>query len=165
MPNQVALPIDLYTPIFAVSRISGWTAHVLEQYEDKGKVREAVIYIAAGSIITGLLGLGAGLGAALRGDGWEVVTSVEYPGYGLCGWCGVRTPKSSISPTVNAMLPESSNPKVPTSSRSACSRAAAACSPVRAAKRLADMLVLHHHDHGLRLQGRAIRRTRKLYSV
>ena len=25
-------PIDLYTPIFAVSRISGWTAHVLEQY-------------------------------------------------------------------------------------------------------------------------------------
>jgi citrate synthase len=28
----LGIPIDLYTPIFAVSRISGWTAHVLEQY-------------------------------------------------------------------------------------------------------------------------------------
>ena len=27
----MGIPIDLYTPIFAVSRISGWTAHVLEQ--------------------------------------------------------------------------------------------------------------------------------------
>src|SRR5690606_254576 len=29
---SLGIPIDLYTPIFAVSRISGWTAHVLEQY-------------------------------------------------------------------------------------------------------------------------------------
>ena len=28
----LGIPIDLYTPIFAVSRMSGWTAHVLEQY-------------------------------------------------------------------------------------------------------------------------------------
>jgi len=26
------IPIDLYTPIFAVSRISGWLAHIFEQY-------------------------------------------------------------------------------------------------------------------------------------
>ncbi|MGE0634068.1 MAG: citrate/2-methylcitrate synthase, partial [Pseudobdellovibrionaceae bacterium] len=26
------IPIDLYTPIFAVSRISGWMAHAMEQY-------------------------------------------------------------------------------------------------------------------------------------
>ena len=28
---MLGIPIDLYTPIFAVSRMSGWTAHVLEQ--------------------------------------------------------------------------------------------------------------------------------------
>src|SRR5204862_4417651 len=28
---SLGIPIDLYTPIFAVSRMSGWTAHVLEQ--------------------------------------------------------------------------------------------------------------------------------------
>ena len=28
----LGIPIDLFTPIFAVSRVSGWTAHVLEQY-------------------------------------------------------------------------------------------------------------------------------------
>jgi citrate synthase len=28
----MGIPIDLYTPIFAVSRVSGWIAHVLEQY-------------------------------------------------------------------------------------------------------------------------------------
>src|SRR4029453_12156046 len=27
----MGIPIDLYTPIFAVSRVSGWTAHILEQ--------------------------------------------------------------------------------------------------------------------------------------
>lgn len=28
----MGIPIDLYTPIFAVSRVSGWIAHILEQY-------------------------------------------------------------------------------------------------------------------------------------
>src|SRR5882672_9602066 len=28
----LGIPIELFTPIFAVSRVSGWTAHVLEQY-------------------------------------------------------------------------------------------------------------------------------------
>jgi citrate synthase len=31
MYYTMGIAIDLYTPIFAVSRISGWTAHVLEQ--------------------------------------------------------------------------------------------------------------------------------------
>ena len=31
----LGIPIDLYTPIFAVSRMSGWTAHVLEQYREQ----------------------------------------------------------------------------------------------------------------------------------
>jgi len=29
---SMKIPIDLYTPIFAVSRVSGWIAHILEQY-------------------------------------------------------------------------------------------------------------------------------------
>lgn len=29
---SLGIPIDLYTPIFAVSRVSGWLAHVFEQY-------------------------------------------------------------------------------------------------------------------------------------
>ena len=29
---SMGIPIDIYTPIFAVSRVSGWLAHVFEQY-------------------------------------------------------------------------------------------------------------------------------------
>ena len=35
MYYTMGIAIDLYTPIFAVSRISGWTAHVLEQYSQQ----------------------------------------------------------------------------------------------------------------------------------
>ena len=31
---SLGIPVDLFTPIFAVSRISGWTAHILEQYRN-----------------------------------------------------------------------------------------------------------------------------------
>ena len=31
----LGIPIDLFTPIFAVSRVSGWTAHCLEQYAEQ----------------------------------------------------------------------------------------------------------------------------------
>lgn len=31
---SMGIPLDLYTPIFAVSRVSGWLAHVLEQLEN-----------------------------------------------------------------------------------------------------------------------------------
>ncbi len=42
-----ALGIDssLFTPIFAVSRISGWTAHVLEQYANNRLIRPRAEYI------------------------------------------------------------------------------------------------------------------------
>src|SRR5580693_2950634 len=31
---SLGIPVDLYTPIFAVSRMSGWTADILEQYHN-----------------------------------------------------------------------------------------------------------------------------------
>jgi citrate synthase len=37
--SMLGLPPDLFTPIFAVSRISGWTAHVLEQYSNNRLIR------------------------------------------------------------------------------------------------------------------------------
>ena len=37
-------PVDLYTPIFAVSRISGWTAHILEQYANNRLIRPRADY-------------------------------------------------------------------------------------------------------------------------
>ncbi|MGH9468470.1 MAG: citrate/2-methylcitrate synthase [Terriglobales bacterium] len=36
---------DLYTPIFAISRMAGWTAHVLEQYADNRLIRPRAQYI------------------------------------------------------------------------------------------------------------------------
>jgi citrate synthase len=40
----MGIPIDLYTPIFAVSRISGWTAHILEQYSNNRLIRPRTEY-------------------------------------------------------------------------------------------------------------------------
>src|SRR6056297_478426 len=42
---QMGIPIDLYTPIFAVSRVGGWLAHVLEQWEDNRLIRPRAKYI------------------------------------------------------------------------------------------------------------------------
>jgi citrate synthase len=41
----LGIPVDLYTPIFAVSRIAGWTAHVLEQYANNRLIRPRTEYI------------------------------------------------------------------------------------------------------------------------
>jgi citrate synthase len=41
----LGIPIDLFTPVFAVSRISGWTAHVLEQYAHNRLIRPRADYI------------------------------------------------------------------------------------------------------------------------
>ena len=41
----LGIPIDLYTPIFAVSRMSGWTAHVLEQYANNRLIRPRADYV------------------------------------------------------------------------------------------------------------------------
>ena len=42
---SLGIPVDLYTPIFAVSRMSGWTAHVLEQYKNNRLIRPRADYL------------------------------------------------------------------------------------------------------------------------
>ncbi len=39
------IPTDLFTPIFAIARTSGWTAHVLEQLQDNRLIRPQSEYI------------------------------------------------------------------------------------------------------------------------
>jgi citrate synthase len=43
--HALGIDTDLFTPIFAVSRISGWTAHVLEQYSNNRLIRPRAEYI------------------------------------------------------------------------------------------------------------------------
>ena len=42
---HLGIPIDLYVPVFAVSRISGWSAHILEQYANNRLIRPRADYI------------------------------------------------------------------------------------------------------------------------
>jgi citrate synthase len=42
---QMGIPIDIYTPIFAMSRVGGWIAHVLEQYDDNRLIRPRARYV------------------------------------------------------------------------------------------------------------------------
>jgi len=37
--HSLGIPTDLFTPVFAISRMSGWTAHVIEQHEDNRLIR------------------------------------------------------------------------------------------------------------------------------
>ncbi|MBI5034830.1 MAG: citrate synthase [Chloroflexi bacterium] len=40
----LGIPIDLFTPIFAISRVAGWTAHVMEQLMDNRIMRPESLY-------------------------------------------------------------------------------------------------------------------------
>lgn len=47
--TYLGLPRDLFTPIFAMSRISGWTAHILEQYDNNRLIRPRAEYTGHGN--------------------------------------------------------------------------------------------------------------------
>jgi citrate synthase len=42
------IPVDLFVPVIAVSRIGGWTAHLLEQYADNRLIRPRADYVGPG---------------------------------------------------------------------------------------------------------------------
>jgi len=42
--HALGIPVDQFTPVFAVSRIAGWTAHVLEQYANNRLIRPRAEY-------------------------------------------------------------------------------------------------------------------------
>ena len=42
--RMLGFPADMYTPIFAVSRVSGWMAHLIEQYDDNRIMRPRLAY-------------------------------------------------------------------------------------------------------------------------
>ena len=44
MYHTLGIDIDLFTPVFAVSRVSGWTAHVIEQLSDNRLIRPRADY-------------------------------------------------------------------------------------------------------------------------
>jgi citrate synthase len=43
--HTLGIDVDLFTPVFAVSRISGWTAHVIEQLDDNRLIRPRADYL------------------------------------------------------------------------------------------------------------------------
>ncbi len=43
--RSLGIPTDLFTPVFAASRIAGWTAHIREQYADNRLIRPDSEYI------------------------------------------------------------------------------------------------------------------------
>ncbi len=67
--TMLGLDIDLFTPIFAVSRIAGWAAHIIEQHDDNRLIRPRAEYIGP-DYPTALCADGAALARArcLRGS-------------------------------------------------------------------------------------------------
>ena len=45
---SIGIPVDLFTPVIAASRIAGWTANILEQYDDNRLIRPRADYKGPG---------------------------------------------------------------------------------------------------------------------
>jgi len=46
--HSLGIEHDLFTPIFAISRVSGWLAHIMEQYENNRLIRPRAEYVGPG---------------------------------------------------------------------------------------------------------------------
>ena len=45
--DSIGLPLDLYTPLFAIGRVGGWAGHVMEQHEDNRLIRPRAEFVGA----------------------------------------------------------------------------------------------------------------------
>jgi citrate synthase len=48
--HYLGIPTDLFTPVFSVSRMAGWTAHVIEQHNDNRLIRPDSEYIGESNL-------------------------------------------------------------------------------------------------------------------
>jgi citrate synthase len=48
--HVMGIPIDIFTPVFAVSRMAGWTAHVLEQWSNNKLIRPESEYVGRSGV-------------------------------------------------------------------------------------------------------------------
>ena len=67
--HSLGIPTDLFTPVFAVSRMAGWTAHVMEQHADNRLIRPDSEYIGEQSLSRIPARPSAGLGRRVRQTG------------------------------------------------------------------------------------------------
>jgi citrate synthase len=44
---QLGIPVDMYTPIFAMSRVGGWVGHILEYQDDNRLIRPRARYVGS----------------------------------------------------------------------------------------------------------------------
>ena len=44
---MVGVPLELFIPVFAISRVPGWTTHIMEQYENNKLMRPVAAYVGA----------------------------------------------------------------------------------------------------------------------
>ena len=42
--HLLGFPVDFFTPLFVIARIAGWTAHIVEQYNDNSLIRPLSAY-------------------------------------------------------------------------------------------------------------------------
>ncbi|HEV8049691.1 MAG TPA: citrate/2-methylcitrate synthase [Thermoplasmata archaeon] len=52
----LGIPKDLFTPVFAASRVAGWTAHVLEEYQDLRLIRPTARYVGPVDLVYSPIG-------------------------------------------------------------------------------------------------------------
>jgi citrate synthase len=46
----LGIPIELYTPIFVIARVVGWSAHAIEQLDNNRLIRPTVIYTGPANV-------------------------------------------------------------------------------------------------------------------